>query len=140
MAPSAAAARLFNIAADRVLSPDQITSAAPMQGTSEANSVSGIAGRNRTALARIETMPIAESASDMKPGLGFGGRPPRSAASTKAPMANSKMRQGIRKKAALGSVLPTMIASASEAQPVMAMTVNGRPDFDASRISAGQNR
>src|ERR1700676_5712222 len=136
MPPTATAARLVRSLAGQVFAPDQMTSAAPARGSREAMSAPGISGRNSRALTTIAPMPIAESASD----IGLVRRTAASAASTIAPMANSKMRNGVRKNAALGSVLLAMIESASEAQPTMAMMVNTRPDFDASTISAGQNR
>src|ERR1700681_1403684 len=98
MAPTATAARLVRMAVDQVFAPARMTNAAPAQGRREATSALGISERNSRTLARIVPTPIAESASD----IGLVRRTAASAGRTIAPMANSKMRNGVRKNAALG--------------------------------------
>ena len=105
MAPTETIGALVRIADTRVLPPAQIVAAAPRQGRRTAASRCGISDVNKSTLAAIQSMPIAERHSAAA-GL---GRSLRSRKRTSAPQANSEIRKGIRKNTASGSTLAVRV-------------------------------
>src|ERR1700693_3434465 len=119
-----------------VLSLAQIVAAAPMQGRRYAKSRRGISDLNNSTLATTASRPAAERASVatlLRRNLASRNR-------TSAPIENSKIRNGIRKKAASGSTLATTIERKKEAIAATAMTGNMRPVLHAKTMKTGQNR
>src|SRR6266478_2484910 len=115
MATIAGLVRIFDT---RVWSPAQIVAAAHRQGRRIAASRCGISDLNSSTLAAMQNIPAAER-------LSAATSPRRNLASqtsTRAPAANSKIRNGIRKNTASGSVLAATIENRNEATAAIAMT------------------